>query len=339
MAGATSNAGAVGGVSGVNGVNGISGVGRLQSSLREFSGLMPGAVLLLSGSGDRGGDRTGTSGWRLESLDSGEVMTLIEPPLDDLLPGDQVLLRVRAVVPRMELEVIERRRNPGRPDMAGGDGGAAGRTRNDGATPSGWGLLTALRVDLASWRRQMLTPVVEPPAPRTPAGLVSAWTLALAHGQVPVGPWGKPLWLLPLAYWVRGDRGDRGDGGDDAPHATHALYASLAPRAPSTPESLAAGEEPALSLLLRWRGEAVALQLQGTRAALSLTVLAEQEHVLTALRGELARVVAALVRAGFRLRRLGWRRQPLWVPVDPSPPMRSDATLLTAAAELVTALG
>ncbi|WP_377153160.1 hypothetical protein ACFJIX_17470 [Roseateles sp. UC29_93] len=103
MAGSTSNAGAVGGVSG------IGAVGRLQASLRDVGGLTPGAVLRLSGGGDRNG---GGSGWRLESLDSGEIMTLIEPPLDDLLPGDQVLLRVRAVVPRMELEVIERRRDP-----------------------------------------------------------------------------------------------------------------------------------------------------------------------------------------------------------------------------------
>ena len=306
MAGSTSNAGAVGAVSG------IAAAGRLQPALRDFAGLMPGAVLRLSGGGDRSG---GGAGWRLESLDSGEVMTLIEPPLDDLLPGDQVLLRVRAVVPRMELEVMERRRDPAHVGLSGGS------ARNDGAAPSAWGQLTALRVDLAQWRRQLLAAVVESPAPRTPAALVSAWTVALAHGQVPVGAGGEPLWLLPLAYWVRGDRAD------DAPHA------------PPAPEAIAAEEEPALSLLLRWRGEAVGLQFQGTRAALSLTVLAEHEHVLTALRGELPRVVAALVRAGFRLRRLGWRKQPLWVPVDPSPPMRSDTTLLTAAAELVTALG
>jgi hypothetical protein len=302
MAGSTSNAGAVGGVSGVSAVGGI---GRLQPSLRDFGALMPGAVLRLSGGGERNG---GGSGWRLESLDSGEVMTLIEPPLEDLLPGDQVLLRVRAVVPRMELEVIERRRDPS-------NVGAAGR--GDGAMPSAWGQLSALRVDLAQWRRQLLTAIVEAPPARTPAGLMSAWTLALAHGQVPVGPGGEPLWLLPLPYWLRRE----GRDASDAPAAS------------------APGEEPALSLLLRWRGEAVGLQLEGTRAALSLTVLAEHEHVLTALRGELPRVVAALVRAGFRLRRLGWRKQPLWVPVDPSPPMRCDATLLTAAAELVTALG
>ncbi|WP_431047316.1 hypothetical protein [Roseateles sp. L2-2] len=297
-------------------MSGIAATGRLQPSLRDFAGLAPGAVLRLSGGGDR--ERGGGSGWRLESLDSGEIMTLIEPPLDDLLPGDQVLLRVRAVVPRMELEVIERRRDPAPTGLSGGG------ARNDGAAPSAWGQLTALRVDLAQWRRQLLMAVVEPVAPRTPAALVSAWTLALAHGQVPMGPGGEPLWLLPLAYWVRGDRAD------DLQHGQ--------PPQPE-PEPLVAGEEPALSLLLRWRGEAVGLQLQGTRAALSLTVLAEHEHVLTALRGELPRVVAALVRAGLRLRRLGWRRQPLWVPVDPSPPLRSDATLLSAAAELVTALG
>ena len=100
-----------------------------------------------------------------------------------------------------------------------------------------------------------------------------------------------------------------------------------------------APDEPALSLLLRWRGEAIGLQLEGSRAGLSITVLAEQEPVLTALRAELARVLAALVRAGFRLRKLTWRRQPLWVPVDPFPPMRSEPALLTAAAELVAALG
>ena len=329
MAGSTSNAGQVGGVSA------IRPTGRLQATLRDAGGLMPGAVLRLSGGGDRGG---GGSGWRLESLDSGEIMTLIEPPLDDLLPGDQVLLRVRSVVPRMELEVIERRRDPANVGAATASGG-----RGDGAMPSAWGQLSALRVDLALWRRQLWRAIVEAPPMRTPAGLVSAWTLALAHGQVPVGPGGEPLWLLPLAYWVRreGREGRKGcDAGDVAglpcaagSPARHndALHAPAA--------SPPGGDEPALSLLLRWRGEAVGLQLQGTRAALSLTVLAEQEHVLTALRSELPRVVAALVRAGFRLRRLGWRRQPLWVPVDPSPPLRSDTILLTAAAELVTALG
>ncbi|WP_431104532.1 hypothetical protein [Roseateles noduli] len=326
MAGSTSNAGAVGGVSG------IGAVGRLQASLRDVGGLTPGAVLRLSGGGDRNG---GGSGWRLESLDSGEIMTLIEPPLDDLLPGDQVLLRVRAVVPRTELEVIERRRDPANVGAASPNAGAAGG-HGDGAMPSAWGQLSALRVDLAQWRRQLLTAIVETPPARTPAGLVSAWTLALAHGQMPVGPGGEPLWLLPISYWVRREGRDPGDPpgrpsgtGSSARH-DDVLHA---------PAASAQGEEPALSLLLRWRAEAVGLQLQGTRAALALTVLAEHDHVLTALRGELPRVVAALVRAGFRLRRLGWRKQPLWVPVDPSPPMRSDTALLTAAAELVTALG
>lgn len=325
MAGSTSNAG------GVVAVGAVGAAARLQPALRDFAGLAPGAVLRLSGGGDREG---GAGGWRLESLDSGEVMTLIEPPLDDLLPGDQVLLRVRAVVPRMELEVIERRRDP-----AGG--GAASR---DGGPASNWSQLSALRVDLAQWRRQLLTAVVEAPPIRTPAALVSAWTLALAHGQVPVGPGGEPMWLLPLPYWVRADRADRAAiagktdrserGGGDSP-----LDRRLRGESQASSEPGEGADEPALSLLLRWRGEAVGLQLQGTRSALSLTVLAEHDALLAALRGELPRVVAALVRAGFRLRRLGWRRQPLWVPVDPSPPMRSDASLLQAAAELVTALG
>jgi hypothetical protein len=311
MAGSTSNAGAIGGVGGVGGVGAVAAAGRLQPALREFAGLVPGAVLRLSGGGDRSG---GAPGWRLESLDSGEVMTLIEPPLEDLAPGDQVLLRVRAVAPRMELEVIERRRDP-----PAGAAAAPGGGRGEGASPSAWGQLPALRVDLAQWRRQLLTAIVETPPARTPAALVSAWTIALAHGQVPAGPGGEPLWMLPLPYWVRAERQEE--------------------LVPAPEGGGGAVEEPSLSLLLRWRGEAIGLQLQGTRGALSLTVLAEHEQVLTALRGELPRLVAALVRAGFRLRRLGWRRQPLWVPVDPSPPMRSDASLLAAAAEWVTALG
>ncbi|HEY1394777.1 hypothetical protein [Roseateles sp.] len=330
MAGSTSNAGAIGAVSG------IAAAGRLQPALRDFAGLMPGAVLRLSGGGDRGG---GAGGWRLESLDSGEIMSLIEPPLDDLLPGDQVLLRVRAVVPRMELEVVERRRDPSHVGATSAAGG-----RGEGAMPSAWGQLSALRVDLAQWRRQLLTAIVEAPPVRTPAGLVSAWTLALAHGQVPVGPGGEPLWLLPLPYWVRREGRESGEAPglpSGLPYGLPSGSGALARHddALHAPAAAGPGEEPALSLLMRWRGEAVGLQLQGTRAALSLTVLAEHDPVLTALRGELPRVVAALVRAGFRLRRLGWRKQPLWVPVDPSPPMRSDTTLLTAAAELVTALG
>ncbi|MDH0868244.1 hypothetical protein [Mitsuaria sp. GD03876] len=321
MAGSTSSGGAPGGV------GAIGATPRLQPALRDFAGLVPGAVLRLTGGGDRAGQ---PGGWRLESLDSGEVMTLIEPPLDDLLPGDQLLLRVRAVVPRMELEVVERRRDPA---GAGVLGGAGARGDGEGGPPSGWSQLSALRVDLAQWRRQLLTAVVETPPARTPAALVSAWTLALAHGQVPVGPGGEPLWLLPLPYWVRAER--HGEGAGQDPRQDPRDDGRPATAGASTP----AAEEPALSLLLRWRGEAIGLQLQGTRAALSLTVLAEHDPVLAALRGELPRVVAALVRAGFRLRRLGWRRQPLWVPVDPSPPMRSDASLLSAAAELVTTLG
>ncbi len=322
MAGSTSNTGAVGAIGAVGAAS------RAQSTWRDFLGLMPGAVLRLSGGGGAG---SGPTGWRLESLDSGELMTLIEPPLDDLLPGDEVLLRVRAVVPRMELEVIERRRDPAN----GGSTASSAGGRGDAAAPSAWGQLSALRVDLASWRRQMLIAVVETPPASSAVGLVSAWTLALSHGQVPLGPGGEPLWLLPLPYWLRREGREGGEGQASASTSGGASRHDDALHAPS---ATAPGEDSALSLLLRWRGEAVGLQLQGTRAALSLTVLAEHDHVLAALRGELPRVVAALVRAGFRLRRLGWRKQALWVPVDPSPPMRSDPVLLTAAAEWVMAL-
>jgi hypothetical protein len=56
------------------------------------------------------------------------------------------------------------------------------------------------------------------------------------------------------------------------------------------------------------------------------------------LRSELPTLVAALVRAGVRLQRLGWRQQALWVPVDPFPDLRADPGLLSAAAELMLAL-
>lgn len=314
-----------GGASGIGAIGAVGPVGavtataRLQPVLRDLPGLLPGSVLRLAGGPMPGAPE---AGWRLESLDSGQVLTLIEPPLDDLQPGDQLLLRVRTVSPRLELEVMERR-------SSGGTAGGAG----SGVAPSAWGQLSALRADLAQWRRQLLSaPMLEAPTLRTPAALVSAWTIALAHGQVPTGPSGEPLWLLPLPYWVRQDR----------PMPAHAAPSERHP--PQEGASPFAGggsapDEPALSLLLRWRGEAIGLQLEGSRAGLSITVLAEQEPVLTALRAELARVLAALVRAGFRLRKLTWRRQPLWVPVDPFPPMRSEPALLTAAAELVAALG
>ncbi|OWQ93158.1 hypothetical protein CDN99_01260 [Roseateles aquatilis] len=316
MAGSTSNGN-------VGAVGAVTASSRLQPLLRDLGGLpglAPGAVLRLAGA-----DRPG-AGWRLESLDSGRVMTLIEPPLDDLLPGDEVLLRVRAVAPRVELEVIERRAGGGRDGPAGAwDRPGSGRADMGAGGNSGWGQLAALRVDLAQWRRQLLTTLVPEPAMRTPAALVSAWTLALAHGQVPVGPGGEPLWLLPLPYWVRADR--RGGAPDDE-----------ASSGSGAPAPAAVSEDAALSLLLRWRGEAIGVQLQGTRTALSITLLAENDQILTALRAELPRLVAALVRVGFRLQRLGWRRQPLWVPVDPFPAMRSEPALLTAAAELVAAL-
>lgn len=316
--------GAVGGP--VGAVGAVAATARLQPVLRDLPGLMPGHVLRLAG-----GPLPGTpeAGWRLESLDSGQVLTLIEPPLDDLQPGDQLLLRVRTVSPRLELEVMERRAGGA---SGGWSGSGAGSGGGSGVAPSAWGQLSALRADLAQWRRQLLaTPMLADAAPRSAAALISGWTIALAHGQVPTGPTGEPLWLLPLPYWVRQD----GQGGT---HGTTPDRHASGDSASSGAMGVIAPEELALSLLLRWRGEAIGLQLEGSRAGLTITVLAEQEPVLTALRAEMPRVLAALVRAGFKLRRLSWRRQPLWVPVDPFPPMRSEPALLAAAAELVSAL-
>lgn len=324
--GGVSAIGAIGSGASGGAVGAVTATTRLQPVLRDLPGLVPGSVLRLAGGPMPGAPE---AGWRLESLDSGQVLTLIEPPLDDLQPGDQLLLRVRTVSPRLELEVMERRAAGESVSRAWTSSGAGNGGNGSGVAPSAWGQLSALRADLAQWRRQLLsTPMLEAASVRTPAALVSAWTIALAHGQVPAGPTGEPLWLLPLPYWVRVDRPTTPSADRHPPEEG----------ASSSPGGALPDDEPALSVLLRWRGEAVALQLQGSRAALAITVLAEHEAVLTALRAELPRVLAALVRAGFRLKRLSWRRQPLWVPVDPFPPMRSAPDLLAAAAELVAAL-
>ncbi|WAC72426.1 hypothetical protein OU995_23180 [Roseateles sp. SL47] len=328
-------------------VSPVSATVRVAPAGREPQGLQAGDLLRLKpGSAS-------ASGWTLESLDGAQVLSLIQPPLEDLVPGDELLMRVVSVWPRLALEVVERRgagagagpqssntTHAASPDtdfpeplddtrprwQRGGAGSspsadpwqAGGGSRLNRAD-SGWSQLSALRADLAGWRRQMLADPGMPTRSLSTAQLIQGWAEALAQGRPPIGPGGEPFWLLPQPYWLRHERdADRPhrhpEPGDDEEH------------------------EPALSLLFKWKDAAVGLQLQGARHALHLTLLAESEQVLTALRSELPALVAALVRAGVRLQRLGWRQQALWVPVDPFPDLRADPGLLSAAAELMLAL-
>jgi hypothetical protein len=328
-------------------IQAVGATGRVHAVLRDLpgapGGLLPGQVLRLT-QGRVGGE--GGGAWQLASLDSDQVLTLLQPPLEDLMPGDQLLLRVRTVSPRLELEVLERRSRStagasDRPSDRLSDGAADASSKRsstrsfEGASEGdgGWAQFAALRGDLAAWRRQMLSELTAAragdAARPTPLTLAADWAMALSHGRAPMGPGGEPFWLLPLAYWVR-----------DEPDARSAPHRG-ADRSPDPSSEDAPGADPALSLLLKWRGAAIGLQLQGPRDALRLTLLAENDVVLAALRAELPRLVAALVRAGFRLSRLGWRRQALWVPADPpsaEPPLPVHGPLLQASATLVVAL-
>lgn len=297
-------------------VSPVSAAVRVAPAGRDSQGLQAGDLLRLRPAGAPSG------GWTLESLEGSQVLSLIQPPLEDLVPGDELLMRVVSVVPRLSLEVVERRGgvhgDPRSADPRSADrppAGAPPPLRGD----STWAQLSSLRADLAGWRRQMLADPGMPSRSLSTAQLMQAWAEALAQGRPPIGPGGEPFWLLPQPYWLRHER--------DA-------QTSQGPRSlePDTED------EPALSLLFRWKDAAIGMQLQGPRHALKLTLLAESEQVLTALRSELPALVAALVRAGVRLQRLGWRQQALWVPVDPFPDLRADAGLLSAAAELMLAL-
>lgn len=321
--------------SGTSAVGAVHAVGALQPVLREhWPGLLPGALLRLrqdgeGGHGGHGGGNTsagaGPAPWLLDPLDGGQVLVLAAPPLDDLTAGEQLLLRVRALQPRLELEVLERRRDP--------QDTRAGQAR--WAPDSGWTQLSLLRPEGALLRHRvqiLARPISVPPSALMNAPLlVQAWTEALAQGRPPMTPGGEPFWLLPLPYWMNarrspggqfGHQGQQGQQGHQGPH-------------PAGAEE----DEPALSLMLRWRGQAVALQISGTReAGLSLVLLAEREATLADLRATLPRLATALVRAGWRLQRLHWRQQALWVPEDGGPVLRADAALLGVAAELLLAL-
>lgn len=297
---------------------------RVSASGREPRSLQAGDLLRLKpGSAAAGG-------WTLESLEGSQVLSLIQPPLDDLAPGDELLMRVVSVSPRLSLEVVERQ-GPGSGSSPGTD--RSGRREGAGqptAPPplrgdSTWAQLSSLRADLAGWRRQMLSDPGLPSRSLSTAQLVQGWAEALLQGRPPISPGGEPFWLLPQPYWLRHERHER-DEREGAPS-----------QSPHTPD-LETDDEPALSLLFRWKDAAIGMQLQGSRHALKLTLLAESDQVLTALRSELPALVAALVRAGVRLQRLGWRQQALWVPVDPFPDLRADPGLLSAAAELMLAL-
>jgi hypothetical protein len=231
-----------------------------------------------------------------------------------------------------DLAAAEFRTRPagaGRGDRAGEAPGADRSGRRDGAAwqpvapplrgDSTWAQLSSLRADLAGWRRQMLADPGLPSRSLSTAQLIQGWAEALLQGRPPISPGGEPFWLLPQPYWLRHER----DASSSQP-----------PRSPEPDPD----DEPALSLLFKWKDAAIGMQLQGSRHALKLTLLAESEQVLTALRSELPALVAALVRAGVRLQRLGWRQQALWVPVDPFPDLRADPGLLSAAAELMLAL-
>lgn len=331
-------------------VSPVSAAVRVAPAGRDPQGLQTGDLLRLRPGG------ASSSGWTLESLEGSQVLSLIQPPLDDLAPGDELLMRVVSVLPRLALEVVERRGAGGAAGAGAGAGRAAAGASPDaegaadatglragaarragaaedsrsadhplaGAPPplrgdSTWAQLSSLRADLAGWRRQMLADPGMPSRSLNTAQLMQAWAEALAQGRPPVGPGGEPFWLLPQPYWLRHER--------DAQNSQR-------------PRSLEPDldDEPALSLLFKWKDAAIGMQLQGPRHALKLTLLAETEQVLTALRSELPALVAALVRAGVRLQRLGWRQQALWVPVDPFPDLRADAGLLSAAAELMLAL-
>lgn len=330
-------------------VSPVSGVVRVAPAGRDTQGLQAGDLLRLKPGG------APSAGWTLESLEGSQVLSLIQPPLEDLAPGDELLMRVVSVLPRLALEVVERR-GAGAGASAGAGAGAAsgaapevdrnadaadfraGASRRAGPADdprhadrplagaslplrgdSTWAQLSSLRADLAGWRRQMLADPGMPSRSLSTAQLIQGWAEALAQGRPPVAPGGEPFWLLPQPYWLRPER--------DAQHAQR-------PRTlePDT------DDEPALSLLFKWKDAAIGMQLQGPRHALKLTLLAESEQVLTALRSELPALVAALVRAGVRLHRLGWRQQALWVPVDPFPDLRADPGLLSAAAELMLVL-
>ncbi|MBB3196631.1 hypothetical protein [Roseateles terrae] len=358
---------ATGSSSSLSPISAVSATARISAPGRDPQSLQAGDLLRLTP-----GSRA-TGGWTLESLEGSQVLSLIQPPMDDLAPGDEVLMRVVSVSPRLSLEVVERRgRGPGvaaavdasafeelsgeRPadatrseartraagpgnttaDLPGAeryiqrDGQRDGRRDGAGlqqaSAPlrgdSTWAQLSSLRADLAGWRRQMLSDPGMPSRSLSTAQLVQGWAQALQQGRPPVSPGGEPFWLLPQPYWLRHERHER-DGAS-----------SESPRSPE-PEL---DDEPALSLLFKWKDAAIGMQLQGPRHALKLILLAESEQVLTALRSELPALVAALVRAGVRLQRLGWRQQALWVPVDPFPDLRADPGLLSAAAELMLAL-
>ncbi len=355
----------------------ISSTVRAAAPGRDPQSLQAGDLLRLKPGGAVAG------GWSLESLEGGQVLSLIQPPLDDLAPGDELLMRVVSVSPRLSLEVVERRgagaggaaaagvvafeaapgdrpadagrgdpragfasRGQGHEELQGADRGDHSEGWRDGrsqARPAGaglqqapaplrgdstWAQLSSLRADLAGWRRQMLADPGMPVRSLSTAQLVQGWALALQQGRPPMAPGGEPFWLLPQPYWLRHERDER-DQRDQRDGAS-----SQSPNAPEYGHE----DEPALSLLFKWKDAAIGMQLQGPRHALKLTLLAESEQVLTALRSELPALVAALVRAGVRLQRLGWRQQALWVPVDPFPDLRADPGLLSAAAELMLAL-
>jgi hypothetical protein len=280
-------------------ITAIAGLSRLPPLLQELPGLRPGALLRLLAQGQ---------GWGLQGDQAGQYLPLSDAARQalaalaaelGLAPGESWLLRVRSLQPRLELQLLAQQTLAPAPAEA---------------PDSGWARLSALRPDMAGWRRRQQGGMSSALTELDAAGLARQWAQALALAQAPLSPRAQGLWLMPQAFWAPDWGRESASARQDQP------------------------PPPCLSLLLRWRDQALALQLQGGRAALELLLLAEQEAVLAALKAELTRLVAALTRAGWRLKRLGWRRQALWVPADTPPPQQADAGLLEAASLLVIAL-
>lgn len=270
----------------------------------------PGAVLSLAAALAPAAGR-GERLWELRGP-AGELLATLAAP-EGVAPGEVLLLRLRALQPRMELELLERRAPQAPP----------------GSADSGWAQLGQLRSGAALLRRQTLAAAVLPRLSLEGEALrlVTAWLLAAEQGLPPSGPQGQPLWLW---HWPRGLPGL------ESPHDAE----------PDTPagDDEGAAEPPAprasLVLLLRWRGRPVLLHLQRGRGdGLHLVLVVEDEETQRALRAEQPRWLAALARGGHRLLSLAWRQRPLPVPHEPGRmPAGAPRPLLDAAALLLRAL-